>query len=714
MFNWFAYKRAETKYILIGAAYMGLFRKKKEMSEEERRYLLIEKKVTSREYKIFREKELKRLSFYERYANFSSSIIKVKPSGDSAKKLQAAINFTGLKITPTSVYSSFFVTLILFLILGISVMVLSGSFTSPLVIILAGVGGGYYFLKYPENQVKVMRIRASSQVVLAILYMVVSMRMSRNLERSLKFAAANISGELAWDMRRLVWDILMRKYNSAEDALSDYIVKWKPENEEFSESMRLVRDSQYQTSDRADATLDEALDVILEGTKTRMKTYTQDLRLPVMVIHMMGIILPVLGTIMAPMAAVFMGDVLQPHYFIIGYDVALPLFIMWFINSTLKKRPVTISEIDIGNAPGIPPKGTFFLGGKNGKGGIAFPALPLALIVGLLVMLPAIFYFSQNPEFLFPPEGSVSSGKVSFPVEALFMSLLVIGAVGLSLAIYFILTNFQSVKKQAEIEATEGQLELALFSLGNRIGSGIPVEIALEKAIPDIKDKEICGLYKTAVRNMKEGGMTLEDAFFHKTYGAIRQYPSKLIRNIIYAVVDTSKKGVGYTSQSMMTISKYMKNVRETQEYIKEILSDTTSSMKFQAYMLTPIITGLIVSMSQIIIQVLTTLGQKLATSGLAGGPLGGVSANLFGDVDKAMPPAIFQLIVGVYLIEVIVILAIFLTKISHGENKTTQWMLAGRMLIIGLVMYIVVALISSTMFVGLIGNALQSFSGGG
>ncbi len=691
---------------------MSLFRKKKrEMSEEERRYILIEKKVTSREYKIFREKELKKLGFYERYANFSSSVVKVKPSRDSGKKLQAAINFTGLKITPTGVYSSFFVTLILFLVLGLAAMVLTGSFTTPLVVILAGVGFGYYLIKYPENQVKVMRIRASSQVVLAILYMVVSMRMSRNLERSLKFAAANISGELAWDMRRLVWDILMRKYNSAEEALSDYIVKWKPENEEFSESMRLIRDCQYQTSDRADATLDQALEVILDGTKTRMKTYTQDLRLPVMVIHMMGIILPVLGTIMAPMAAVFMGDVLKPHYFIIGYNVALPLFIMWFINSTLKKRPVTISEIDISNAPGIPPKGTFLIGGKNGRG-IAFPALPLALIIGLLIMLPAIFYFAQSPEFLLPPEGSISGGKVSFPIEALFMSLLVIAAIGTSLAIYFILTNFQSVKKQAEIEATEGQLELALFSLGNRIGSGIPVEIALEKAIPDIKDKEICGLYRTAVRNMKEGGMTLEDAFFHKTYGAIRQYPSKLIRNIVYAVIDTSKKGVGYTSQSMMTISKYMKNVRETQEYIKEILSETTSSMKFQAYMLTPIITGLIVSMSQIIIQVLTTLGQKLASSGLAGGPLGGVSTNLFGDVDKAMPPAVFQLIVGVYLIEVIVILAIFLTKISHGENKTTQWMLAGKMLIIGLVMYILVALISSTMFVGLIGNALQSFTG--
>jgi len=208
--------------------------------------------------------------------------------------------------------------------------------------------------------------------------------------------------------------------------------------------------------------------------------------------------------------------------------------------------------------------------------------------------------------------------------------------------------------------------------------------------------------------------MTLEDAFFHKTYGAIRRYPSKLIRNIMYAVVDTSKKGVGYTSESMMTISKYMKNVRETQDYIREILSDTTSSMKFQAYMLTPIITGLIISMSQIITQVLSTLGQKLASSGMVGGagPLGDVGGNLFGDVDKAIPPAIFQLIVGIYLIEVIVILAIFLTKISHGENKVVQWMLAGKMLIIGLVMYTIVALISSTMFVGMIGNALKSFTG--
>lgn len=690
-----------------------VFRKKKRvLSEDEKKYLLLEKKITSREYKIFREHENKGLSWYESSANLSAKALKVRPSKTAAKKLQSAITFTGLRITPTGVYSSALLAVVISVFLGIGLMIMTGlSFTLPLLVVIAGVGFGYYLLKYPENQVKMMRVKASSQVVLAILYMVVSMRMSPNLERALKFAAGNISGELAWDMRRLVWDIMMRKYNSAEEALSDYIVKWKPENEEFSEALRLIRDSQYQTPARAESTLDEALEVILEGTKTRMKYYTQDLRLPVMVIHMMGIILPVLGTIMAPMAAVFLGDVLRPEYFFVGYDIALPLFILWFINNTLKKRPVTISEIDITDAPGIPPKGTFLIGGRKGAR-TAIPALPIALLIGLAFLLLPIFYFSQTPEMLLPVEGAVTKGA-QFPVEALFMSILITVGVGIALASYFILTNMQSVKKQAEIEATEGQLELALFSLGNRIGAGVPVELALEKAIPDIKDKEIADLYKIAVRNIKVGGMTLEDAFFDKKYGAVRKYPSKLIRNIVYAVVDTAKKGVGYTSESMMTISKYMKNVRETQDYIREILSDTTSSMKFQAYMLTPIITGLIVSMSQIIVQVLSTLGQRLASSGLGGGtgPLGGVGTNLFGDVDKAIPPAIFQLIVGIYLIEVIVILAIFLTKISHGENKVVQWMSAGRMLIIGLVMYAIVALISSTLFVGLIGNALKSFT---
>jgi hypothetical protein len=60
-------------------------------------------------------------------------------------------------------------------------------------------------------------------------------------------------------------------------------------------------------------------------------------------------------------------------------------------------------------------------------------------------------------------------------------------------------------------------------------------------------------------------------------------------------------------------------------------------------------------------------------------------------------------------VMEVIIILGMFITKISHGENKTLQWNTVGKMLIIGMFIYFLVAMTSSTMFGGMIREALGS-----
>lgn len=333
-------------------------------------------------------------------ANFSEKVIRISPDENTKRDLESAIGFTGLRVTATGVISLMILTIMVFVFLSVFLIVLG---VIPLIgglfLSMTGVGLSYYFLKYPINLVKTFRIKASSQVVLAILYIVVSMRISPNLEKALRFSAANISGELAWDMRRLIWDIEMGKYYSANDAMTDYISKWKPENEEFAEALRLVRDSTTQTTEHSEKTLDEALDVILNGTKTRMKHYAQDLRMPVMIIHMMGIVLPVLGSIMAPMAAIFLSDVVRPEYFVIGYDVVLPLFLIWFINNTLKKRPSTFSQVDMSRHPDLPPPHNFSI--KLGKEKRLFlPALPFAVVVGLAFILPAAFYFLEHPASL--------------------------------------------------------------------------------------------------------------------------------------------------------------------------------------------------------------------------------------------------------------------------------------------------------------------------
>ncbi len=679
-----------------------------------RSYADLEKSILSKEYNVFARQAKEKLNWYEKYTNASVKFIKVNPDKGTRQNLQDAINFTGLKTTPTAVMSAMVFSIIIFLIVGLMPLFIFGfgSYLLTIILVVVGFVLGYSILKYPINTVKMIRIQSSSQMVLAILYMVVSMRISPNLERALKFAAKNITGSLAWDMRRILWDIQLRKYNSAEEAITSYIVRWKTENEEFSESLRLIRDSEYQPPDRAEATLDQALNLILEGTKTRMKHYTQDLRMPVMVIHMMGIVLPVLGMIMAPLVAVFMGGGVGAHHFIVAYDIVLPLVILWFINSTLRKRPVTFSQIDTSKHPDLPPRGTFLIGKKHKT---AFPVFPIALIVLIAILTPPVLYFVQNPNMLFPVPGSFDKGD-QFPVLGLLMSILIIFGIAMSIAVYYLLTTFQANRIQKKIENTESEFELALFKLGNRVGAGVPAEVAIERAVGDMKDLQISDLFMRALTNIRRQGMTLDRAFFDKTYGAIRYYPSRLIKNIMSAVVDTAKRGIGYASESMMTISKYLSNIRETQEYIRDILSETVSSMKFQAYILTPMITGLIVSMSQVITDVLVKLGQGLSSAGLGAGA--GVSDTLkvkgiFGDVDKAIPPGVFQLIVGVYLIEVVIILAIFLTKIHYGDNKIIQRNAAAKMLIISMVVYLLVSLVSSFMFSGLIRNALTGIIGG-
>lgn len=676
---------------------MGLFGKKR----KRRRYPLYYKppRLQSREYRLFQRYQKRPLSWYERVVRGMGSSIQMGPDKKSKESLEKAIAFTNLRITPEQVMGSLIFTILIFAILGI-VSLVSGilPILPGIFLTVIGLPLGFYLLRYPTNLVKVLRIKASSEQVLAILYMVVSMRISPNLERAMRFAASNVSGPLSWDLRRLLWDIELGTYYSADQAMDAYIEKWKSENEEFSESLRLIRDSTTQATIKSKEVLDTALDVILDGTKNRMKHYTQDLKLPVMIIHMMGIVLPILGSIMAPMAAVFLADVVQPWHFILGYNIVLPLVIVFFINVTLSKRPLTFSAIDIRRHPDVPKDGRFLMKGKN------IPALPIALLVLVGILIPAIIFFINDPSVFFE---SVATRE--FSITSLIMSMLVILGIGLSIATYYFLTTFQRKGVQEDISSIEREFELALFQLGNRIAGGTPTELAIEKAMDDVKDLKIRGFFERILMNIRNLGMTFEQAVFDKQYGALQYYPSTMIRNIMLTVVDTAKKGVTYASDSMLRIAKYLKNIKETQEYIRDLLEETVSSMKFQAYFLTPIVTGLIVSIAEIIIEVLSKLGAYVENLGFSDQIGFGDISSIFGTAEASITPELFQLIIGVYVIQVIMILGMFLTKINYGDNKIIQRNTIGKMLFIALIVYFLVAIFSTIMFGDLIRDALSS-----
>ena len=87
-------------------------------------------------------------------------------------------------------------------------------------------------------------------------------------------------------------------------------------------------------------------DVILTETYERMLHYAQNLKSPVTMLHMLGIILPILGLVILPLVVSFLQDV-RWYSIALLYNIALPLIVFYFGKNILAKRPTGYGDTDI-------------------------------------------------------------------------------------------------------------------------------------------------------------------------------------------------------------------------------------------------------------------------------------------------------------------------------------------------------------------------------
>ncbi len=629
--------------------------------------------IKSLQYKIFKEEEAWKTlprTTYERLCNKAESILKIEPDEKSRTKLQKSIDFCHLNITPDGVVS-LSILIVLFSTLLTFFFILLGMFTplpgiSPgnaILVFLIVLPFSYYMYLYPVHLEKRFRIKAGSEIVMLILYMSIYMRNSPNMESALSFAAKNLTGPLAYDIRKLLWDIEIGKYSNIDDAFTDYLEKWK-DDKDFIEAMQILNTSLTQTEKRRLGMLDESINVILDGTREKAREYNQSLKMPVMMIHALGVLLPVMGMVMFPVIAIFLSDVIKPMALFVGYDIILPLLLYFFIMNTLEMRPVTFSKVNVSSNPDLPPKGKFAL---NTKGGVFFvPAWIPALIIGIVVCFIGIVGFTTSGGELGP-------------------SVVLIGGVAIAIGVYYYLVSFQAIKVRNEIKRMEKEFSEALFQLANRTASGLPAEVAIERSANSIGSLKIQKMFKIALNNMKKLGMTFEQAFFDKNHGALRYFHSDMIRSIIKVVVDSSKKGVQIAGLSMLAISRYLRGIYRTDREVSTELNDVVSSLKFQIFFLTPLICGIVVTMATIIINILVLLGEQIQNIQTGGF---GTVLNMWGNVP--ITPGAFQLVVGIYFVETAILLSLFINGIENGEDDINRHNLTGKSLLVGLLIYII------------------------
>jgi len=692
----------------------------------------------SKEYSQFKSDMMPELSRYEKWARGLGNFVKIKLAAKDETKINRQLDVAHLDVSSSEVVGlamiSFIGVFFLGILLSIAIWLIpvNGSFPILFLFLMLVTSGFlfYYFYSMPARLAIKWRLKTSSQMVPAVLYTVIYMKHTSNLERAISFVAQHVEAPLSLDLRRVLWNVETGKYSSIKDSLDAYLDFWKETNIEFVESFHLIESSLYEPREgRRVQILERALTVILDGVYERMLKYTHNIKSPLTNLYMLGIVLPTLGLALLPLASTLLGGAIKASHIFVLYNLIIPFFVFYLTLQVMLKRPGGYGETS------LLEKNPLYYKYKSKKP--YYTAFWICLPLLLIGLIPLIMGFTPVPDWLgissdfalsdiglssLFGEGNVFSfletetGLVGpFGVVALLLSLFIPFSVAMFFVLSFSMRTKDLIKSRDATKDLEREFNSSLFTLGNRLGDGTPAEIAFAKVAESTKGQKTEKFFRIVNTNIQSMGMSLEEALFNPRRGALIYYPSTLIATSMRILIESVKKGLKVAAQSLMSISDYVRNLQKINERLRDLLADVVSDMKSNMTFLAPLLAGIVVGLAAMItgilghLKLMTELGQgETAIAGL--GSVGNIT-NLF-NIANMIPPYFMQVAIGIYIIQIIFILTGTLVTINSGEDRLKRTYDISKNLMRGIILYLITAFIAIFALSILASRALGGLAG--
>lgn len=683
----------------------------------------------SKEYATFKQEMMPELSRFERFVK-SFSLFNVRLGRKDEEKIGKYLDIAHLDLTPSNVgTAAFFGAFLVFVIgalISAGIYFFQEGFTNPNVIFLflSFISASfvfYYIYTSPARLANKWRLKASAQMVPAILYIVVYMKHTSNLERAIGFASKHLRPPLSLDFKKIFWNVETGKFSTIKESLDDYLRKWEDSAIEFVEAFHLIESSLYEPSEsRRINTLEKSLQVILDGVYEKMLVFSREIRSPLTNLYMLGVVLPTLGLALLPLASTLLGGAIKSYHVFLLFNLIIPFFVFYLTTNVIMKRPGGYGESELLELNPYYPKYksktpyvVAFL--------VTFPLLiiglsPLIVQIGFvsdLLNLPMIEGFVDFDlavfgldaleglkafDFKLHPNNGNMVGP--FGLLALIFSLLIPFSIALFFSMAYKDKTKELIKFRDDTKLLEKEFVNSLFQLGNRLGDGTPAEIAFAKVAASTRGQKTEDFFRRVNLNLHQAGMSLEKAIFDPRRGAIIYFPSSLIATSMRILLESVKKGLKIAAEGLMSISEYLKNIQKVQQRLNDLLAEVISDMRSNMVFLAPLLSGIVVGLSGMITLILNRLSivfdQIQVTGGSADIGFSNLSTitELFYIYDM-IPPYFLQIAIGIYIIQVIFILTNVLVTINSGDDRLKRTHEVGKNLMRGVTIYSIVTLIS-------------------
>lgn len=609
-----------------------------------------------------------------------------------SQEYRDAITFTGFVIEPFETvifsYVATFSTLVLLLLFDAllfqittfdrTVLILVGvlTITLPLCVLL-------YLSEYVKVHARYMKIRSIGDIPEVLSYIVMSMRLVSNMEKAVYFAATNSNRPLAYDLKKMIWNLQVRVYSGIDDALLDFAEMWGKNSEHFKRSLHLIKSS-ISEPDEAQRiiALNRALDIVLDGTKELMEQFAAKLKSPTYILYSIFILIPLALVALLPAMTVvgFKFDIIT---LVIVYDIVLPLATFAYAEYILMQRPATFMPQSI---PDTHPRLKNIAKKKRS-------AFVIAIVIGSLIGSAGYLYnYAGNP---FNIIATQTLNGILPP------TLLIIWGIVIAFSIYMNAAYAPYKKIRDDIKQMENEFADALFILGRRISEGRAAEEAFAHTSKTIHGSQIGKAFEQISTNLITMRTDIRTAIFDEEFGAFKDIYSDRIQTTMVMFTESIYKSHRLAGISIIKLADHLKELQAVEQNIKHSLYDMTSTMRTTASIFAPLIAGITIALSEVISKILQNIaeGMNRLPQEIMPGP-----ANITPEgLDQTIAPDLFMLAIGIYLILITTILTRFSSTIENGGDKSQFLYDLGQALPISVIVFTVTAITARVFFRGLI-----------
>ncbi len=604
-----------------------------------------------------------------------------------------AIDFTGLELEPWEVhilaYSGALVTLFILIMLDIVIFSIDKYETSSiLAVALCTVVVPFaimiYLSEYPKINARFMRISSLGDIPEIQSYLVMSMKLVPNMERAINFAAENSLKPLARDLKKLIWDIHIRVYNNIDDALIDFANQWGKNSEYFKRSLHLLKSSTNEPDEaQRIMTLNKSLDIVLDGTKTIMDGFAAKLKTPTYILYSMFILIPLALVALLPAVGI-VGVRIDILTLVLIYDIILPLSTFFYSEFILLQRPATFSP------PNISHKHPALSNINSRKRNVIIVTLVTGVTVGLsgFVLL-----------FLGNPFGMVSRGAMTGLFPSTFP---VVWAITSMITIYCLGAYAPYKKIRDGIKQIENEFADALFILGRRITEGRSAEEAFAHTSETMKGSKIGEIFADVAKNLVSMRTTLQGAIFNEEYGAFRDIYSDRVHTTMKLFTESVHKSHEAAGMAIIKLADHLKELQDVEISIKRSLYDVTSTMRSTGMVFAPFIGGVTLALSEVIQKILISIAME--TRNLPEEyNIGNIMEQAGSGMAQNVPPDIFLLVIGIYIVILVMILTRFAGGIEYGSDRPQFMYELGQMLPISIFVFTIATIVSRMLFMAMV-----------